>query len=61
MRKASGRLPAVTYNAYIGLGQVALLQGREPEALDYFDKAAHLMPNSLFAYARAGLGLFPAR
>ena len=52
-------IPMVTYNSYIGLGQVALLQGREPEALDYFDKAAHLLPNSNFAYDVLGSVYFP--
>jgi Flp pilus assembly protein TadD len=51
--------PAVTYTSYIGLGQVALLQGREPEALDYFDKAVHLLPNSSFAYDVLGSVYFP--
>ncbi len=51
--------PAVIYNADVGLGQVALLEGREQEALDYFDKAAHLMPNSPFAYAVLGSVYFP--
>jgi hypothetical protein len=52
-------IPIVTYNSYIGLGQVALLQGREPEALDYFDKAVHLLPNSSFAYDVLGSVYFP--
>ena len=51
--------PAVTYNSYIGLGQVALNQGREPEALDYFNQAVHLMPNSDFAYNVLGSVYFP--
>ena len=51
--------PAVTYDAYVGLGQVALLQGREPEALDYFNKAVRLMPNSALAYTVLGSVYFP--
>jgi tetratricopeptide (TPR) repeat protein len=51
--------PTVTYDAYIGLGQVALLQGREPEALDYLDKAVRLLPNSAFAYKVLGSVYFP--
>jgi len=51
--------PAVTYDAIIGLGQVALLQGRESEALDYFDKAVHLLPDSDFAYDVLGSVYFP--
>jgi len=49
----------LTYDSYIGLGQVALLQGREPEALDYFNKAVHLMPNLNFAYDVLGSVYFP--
>lgn len=51
--------PAVAYNSYIGLGQVALLQGREPEALDYFNKAVRLSPDSYFAYDVLGSVYFP--
>ena len=51
--------PTVTYNSYIGLGQVALLQGREPEALDYFNQAVHLLPDSDFAYDVLGSVYFP--
>ena len=51
--------PAVIYDAYVGLAQVALLRGREPEALDYLDKAVHLMPNSSFAYNVLGAVYFP--
>ena len=59
MRKASSPVPVVTYDSYIGLGQVALLQGREPEALDYFNKAVHLLPDSNFAYDVLGSVYFP--
>jgi tetratricopeptide (TPR) repeat protein len=52
-------IPMVTYDSYIGLGQVALLQGREPEALEDFEKAAHLLPNSPFAYTVLGSVYFP--
>jgi tetratricopeptide (TPR) repeat protein len=52
-------LSPVEYDAYIGLGQVALLQGREPEALDYFGKAVHLLPNFSFAYDVLGSVYFP--
>ncbi len=51
--------PGVTYNSYIGLGQVALLQGRESEALDYFNKAVRLSPGSFFAYDVLGSVYFP--
>jgi Tfp pilus assembly protein PilF len=51
--------PSVTYNSYIGLGQLALIKGREPEALDYFNKAARLLPNFTFAYNVLGSIYFP--
>ena len=51
--------PAVTYDSYIGLGQVALLQGREAEALEYFNKAVQLSPSSYFAYDVLGSVYFP--
>lgn len=53
--------PAVIYGAYMGLGQVALLQGHEQEALDDFDKAVHLLPNYSFAYDVLGSFYFPRR
>jgi tetratricopeptide (TPR) repeat protein len=53
--------PAVVYNADIGLGQVALMQGREQEALDYFNTAVRLMPNYAFAYNVLGSYYFPRR
>jgi tetratricopeptide (TPR) repeat protein len=55
------RAPGVTYNSYIGLGQVALLQGRENEALDYFEKAVQISPGSFFAYDVLGSYYFPRR
>jgi tetratricopeptide (TPR) repeat protein len=51
--------PAVTYDSYIGLGQVALLQGRETEALEYFNKAVQLSPSSYFAYDVLASVYFP--
>jgi Tfp pilus assembly protein PilF len=51
--------PGVVYTCDIGLGQVALLQGREPEALEYFNKAARLLPDSDFAYNVLGSVYFP--
>ena len=52
-------LPVVTYNSYIGLGQVAQLQGREPEAIEYFTKAVHLMRDFYVAYDMLGSIYFP--
>ena len=51
--------PAVNYGAYVGLGQVALNRGHMPEALDYFNRAVRLMPNSGFAYNVLGSVYFP--
>jgi tetratricopeptide (TPR) repeat protein len=52
-------LSPVEYDSYIGLGQIALNQGREAEALDYFNKAVHLQPNLGFAYLVLGSVYFP--
>jgi tetratricopeptide (TPR) repeat protein len=52
---------AVVYGAFIGLGQVALLRGREQEALDYFDRAVRLAPNFSFAYNVLSSFYFPRR
>jgi tetratricopeptide (TPR) repeat protein len=52
-------LAPVDYDAYIGLGQVALIQGHQAEALEYFDKAVHLLPNLGFAYEVLGSAYFP--
>jgi tetratricopeptide (TPR) repeat protein len=52
-------ISAVTYDAYIGLGQIALNQGREAEALDYFHKGVRLLPNFSFAYVVLGSVYFP--
>jgi tetratricopeptide (TPR) repeat protein len=49
----------VTYDSYVGLGQVALIQGREAEALDYFGKAVKLLPRFSFAYEVLGSVYFP--
>lgn len=52
-------LPPLDYDSYIGLGQIALIQGRESEALGYFDKAVHLLPRFNFAYDVLGAVYFP--
>jgi len=51
----------VTYSVYIGLGQIALAQGREAEGLDYFNKAVHLLPSIDYAYEELGSFYFPRR
>jgi tetratricopeptide (TPR) repeat protein len=50
---------AVTYDAYVGLGQIALGQGREAEALEYFHKGVRLLPDFSFAYMVLGSVYFP--
>jgi len=52
-------ISAVVYDSYVGLGQVALSEGREAEALDYFHKAVHLLPNFSLAYVVLGSVYFP--
>jgi tetratricopeptide (TPR) repeat protein len=49
----------VNYSAYIGLGQVALLKGREQEGLDDLNQAVRLDPNFAFAYDVLGSFYFP--
>jgi tetratricopeptide (TPR) repeat protein len=49
----------VDYDSYVGLGQVELLRGHEPEALEYFQKAVHLLPRFGFAYQVLGSIYFP--
>jgi protein O-mannosyl-transferase len=49
----------VAYNAYIGLGQIALLKGREQEGLDDLNHAVRLEPNFAFAYDVLGSFYFP--
>jgi len=51
--------PGVTYNSLIGLGQIALIRGREPEALDFFNKAIRISPGTYFAYDVLGSVYFP--
>lgn len=52
-------VPSVSYNAYIGLGQVSLDQGQMAEGIDYFDKAVQVIPNSSVAYGMLGSVYFP--
>ena len=52
-------LRTVDYQAYVGLGQIALLQGHEPEGLDYLNRAVRLLPHSGFAYEVLGSVYFP--
>lgn len=60
LNQASVRpLAGVTYESFLGLGQIALLRGRPPEAIDYYEKALHLAPNHTPAYKALGATYFP--
>jgi Flp pilus assembly protein TadD len=52
-------LPQVTYKSYVDLGEIALMQGHESEALDYLNRAVLLEPQSNAAYAELGSMYFP--
>jgi tetratricopeptide (TPR) repeat protein len=52
-------LNTVTYDALIGLGQVADLEGRHDEALTYYQKAARVLPYHSLAYDILGAVYFP--
>jgi tetratricopeptide (TPR) repeat protein len=53
------RLGTVTYDSYIGLGQIADLEGRHDEALAYFQKATRVLPYQSLAYDILGTVYFP--
>jgi len=53
------RYTAITYNAYIELGEINLSQGHVAEALEYFNKAVRLQPNAHEAYDELGSVYFP--
>ncbi len=52
-------LASVTYDTYIGLGQVAYRKGRTGSAMSYFDKAVRLLPSFSEAYKVLGSVYFP--
>ena len=52
-------LNTVTYDSYIGLGQIADLEGRHDEALAYFQKATRALPHHSLAYDILGTVYFP--
>jgi tetratricopeptide (TPR) repeat protein len=52
-------LDGVVYDSYIGLGQIADLEGRHDEALAYFQKAIRTLPYQSFAYDILGTVYFP--
>jgi len=52
-------LVTVAYNSYIGLGQIADLEGRHEEAMTYYQKAARTIPGNSLAYDVLGTVYFP--
>ena len=52
-------LNAVVYDSYIGLGQIADLEGRHDEALAYYQKATRALPYQSLAYDVLGTVYFP--
>jgi tetratricopeptide (TPR) repeat protein len=52
-------LNTVTYESYVGLGQIADLEGRHNEALAYFQKATRTLPYHSLAYDVLGTVYFP--
>jgi tetratricopeptide (TPR) repeat protein len=52
-------LNGVIYYSYIGLGQIADLQGRHDEALGYFEKATHSVPYNSLGWIFLGTVYFP--
>jgi tetratricopeptide (TPR) repeat protein len=52
-------LNTVTYDSYIGLGQIADLEGRHDEALAYYQKAIQTLPYHSLAYDILGTVYFP--
>ncbi|MGA3165376.1 MAG: tetratricopeptide repeat protein [Terriglobia bacterium] len=52
-------LPSVTYDCWIGLGQLAYVEGRTEDALAYFQKAVELTPRYSAAYDELGSVYFP--
>jgi hypothetical protein len=52
-------LGTVTYDSYIGLGQIADIEGRHDEALAYFQKATQALPYDSHAYDILGAACFP--
>ncbi|MGA2985232.1 MAG: tetratricopeptide repeat protein [Terriglobia bacterium] len=52
-------LPSVTYDCFIGLGEIAAVQGHMDEAITYFQKAIDLTPRYSAAYDVLGSVYFP--
>ena len=58
-REAFINLASVTYDCWIGLGQIAAIQGRPEEGVAYFQKAIALTPRYSAAYDVLGSVYFP--
>jgi protein O-mannosyl-transferase len=54
-------LASVTYDAYIGLGQIALIQGHTDVAIQHFERAVLALPGYSPAYDSLGSVYFPRR
>jgi tetratricopeptide (TPR) repeat protein len=52
-------LADVDYDSYIGLGQIADLEGRHDEALAYYQKATRFLPFQSLGYDFLGAAYFP--
>jgi tetratricopeptide (TPR) repeat protein len=52
-------ISGITYGSYIGLGQIADLEGHHDEALAYFKKATRVVPVDNLAYDLLGTAYFP--
>lgn len=52
-------LASVTYDSYLGLGQIAYQKGQPEEAIRYFQKAVRVLPGYSLAYDSLGSVYFP--
>lgn len=52
-------LASVTYDSYLGLGQIAHMQGRTDEAIRHFEKAVAVLPGYSLAFDALGSMYFP--
>ena len=60
LNQASVRpLVGLTYECYLGLGQVAQMRGRPPEAINYYENAVRVVPGHSPAYKSLGALYFP--
>ena len=52
-------LASVTYDCYLGLGQIAYQKGQRDEAIGFFERAVHVLPGYSPAYDALGSMYFP--